>query len=148
MGKKIEGGDFFEKLYQNDLEHPSHTGLNGQPDHHKQTELPKTSVPHKHIENRSDKTDSTSKSVGLSKDYPVTEDTHRESNENGPHSNSQKIKIHETKQLETKTTNPYFYKIPERENVPKKEQKVVEEQSEPKIGVFGFKNEKYVWPSG
>ena len=136
-------------MYQNDLEHPSHTGLTGQPDHHKQTELLKTSVPHKHNENHRDKTDFTSKSVGLSKDYPVTEeDSHRESMEKGPHSNSQKSKIHETKQLETKTTNPDFNKKQERKNVPKKEQKLVEELSEPKIGVFGFKNEKYVWPSG
>ena len=70
-----------------------------------------------------------------------------------PNSNSERSKI-QTEQLETKiSTNPYFNKNLERENGSRKEQKVssemvVEEKSEPKIGVFGFKNEKYLWPTG
>ena len=79
----------------------------------------------------------------MSLDFPVTEVTERR-----PNSESEN-----TKELETKKPSPYSNKKREREEVSKKEQKVTsefvaEEESEPKIGVFGFKNEKYIWPSG
>ena len=83
----------------------------------------------------------------MSRDFPVAEDT-----EKRPNSDSQKSKI-QTKQFETKKSPHYSDEKREIENVSKKEQKVntefvAEEESEPKIGVFGFKNEKYIWPSG
>lgn len=83
----------------------------------------------------------------MARDLPVTKDAEEEL----PKSNSKEDKT-QTKQLETKISNPYFNEKLDRENVSKMEQKVnseiVVEESEPKIGVFGFKNEKYVWPSG
>ena len=138
-------------MYQNDLTHPAHPEP---PGHQKQTETKEPKNPHKHKENHRDKTDDKSKSGGFLKDYPGTEDTHIQSPDTEPNSNSENSPvIHQTQQLEAKTSKPYFDRNRDTENVPKKEQKVssefvVEEKSEPKIGLFGFKNEKYIWPSG